>query len=160
MSFITTANPPAHGAEHAVANDGFFPDIDCEQLRKDIRLDGTATPPRLQRAVVDAMWAVNAELREWRAAHLQAGRATLADVPAETIGGESVKVGQYRQAIYAHVQAQLAEAYRDTDTTPQGAGKEARVLSALEIRVDGFNQRLRWAIADIKDASRVIAELL
>lgn len=160
MSFITTANPPVQGAETAVANDGFFPAIDCEQLREDIRLDGTVTPPRLQRAVMAAMWAVNAELREWRAAHQQAGRATLADVPAATIGGESVKVGQYRQAIYAHVQAQLAEAYRDIGTTPQGAGKEARITSALEVRTDGFNQLLRWALADLKDTSRVIAELL
>lgn len=160
MSFIATANPPAASTEPAVTNDGFFPAIDCEQLRKDIRLDGTVTPARLQLAVMDAMWAVNAELREWRAAHVQAGRGTLGEVPAESIGGESVKVRQYRQAIYAHVQAQLAEAYRDMDTTPQGAGKEARVLSALEIRTDGFNQRLRWAIADLKDTSRVIAELM
>ena len=67
---------------------------------------------------------------------------------------------QYRQAIYAHVQAQLAEAYRDISTLPQGAGKDARVMTALDIRVDSFNQRLRWAIADLKDTSRVIAELL
>lgn len=160
MSFITTANPPVQGTEPAVANDGFFPAIDCAKLRDDIRLDGTVTPARLHAAIADAMWTVNAELREWRAAHLLAGRSTLADVPADSIAGESVKVRQYRQAIYAHVQAQLAEAYRDISTLPQGAGKDARVMTALDIRVDSFNQRLRWAIADLKETSRVIAELL
>ena len=159
MSFIATANPPAHGAEPVVANDGFWPDIAPEQLRKDIRLDGTATPERLQIALLAAMWSVNAELQEWK---LQqgGGYATLADVPAISHGGASVKTHQYRRAIYSHVQAQLAESYRDINTLPQGAGKEPRVLAALEIRVDGFHQQLRWAIADLLGTSRVIAELL
>lgn len=160
MSFIATANPPARGAEATVANDGFWPDVDREQLRKDIRLDGTATPERLQLAVLAAMWAVNAELQAWKQEQIASGYATLADVPAPSAGGTSVKVQQYMRAIYSHVQASLAEAYRDMDTLPQGAGKEPRVLAALEVRVDGFHQQLRWAIADLQERSRVIAELL
>lgn len=39
-----------------VVNDGFWPDMAPEQLRKDIRLDGTATPERLQIALLAAMW--------------------------------------------------------------------------------------------------------
>lgn len=159
-SFLATANPPAHGTEPAVANDGFFPAVDCETLRTDIRLDGTVTTARLKLAVVDAMLAVNGELQQWRTAQEQAGHATLAAVPAPTLAGESAKVHQYRKAIYAHVGASLAEAYRDMDTLPQGAGKEARVMSTIETRVDAFHQQLRWAIADMQGKSRVIAELL
>ncbi len=160
MSFIATANPPAAGTEPVVANDGFWPDIGREQLRKDIRLDGTVTAERLHLAIEAAMWSINAELQAWQDEQLAAGHATLAAVPAKRLAGESVKARQYRRAIYSHVQAQLAEAYRDMDTLPQGAGKEPRVLSALEVRVDGFNQQLRWAIADLQDKPRVIAELL
>ena len=160
MSFIATANPPATGLETVVVNDGFWPDIDREQLRRDIRLDGTATPERLQLAVEAAIWAVNAELQEWQRAQMNAGHTTLAAVPAPQLGGESIKARQYRRAIYSHVQAQLAEAYRDMDTLPSGAGKEQRVLSALEVRVDGFNQQLRWAIADLQGLPRTIVELL
>lgn len=160
MSFIATANPPARGAESAVGNDGFWPDIDREKLRADIRLDGTVTKERLQKALLAAMWSVNGELREWKKLQTAAGYATLLAVPADQLDGESVKVQQYRAAVYAHVQVQLAEAYRDIDTLPQGAGKEPRVMAATEIRVDGFNQQLRWAIADLQDTSRVIAELL
>lgn len=159
-SFLATANPPAHGTEPAVANDGFFPAVDCETLRTDIRLDGTVTTARLKLAVVDAMLAVNGELQQWRTAQEQTGHATLAAVPAPTLAGESAKVHQYRKAIYAHVGASLAEAYRDMDTLPQGAGKEARVMGAIETRVDAFNQQLRWAVADLQGTSRVIAELL
>lgn len=160
MSFLATANPPAHGAEPAVANDGFWPDIDREKLREDIRVDGSVTPARLHKALLAAMWSVNGELREWKKLQTAAGHVTLQDVPADQLGGVSVKVQQYHAAIYANVQAQLAEAYRDIDTLPQGAGKEPRVMAAIEIRIDGFNQAQRWAIADLQDTSRVIAELL
>ena len=50
MSFLATANPPAQGTEQAVTNDGFFPAVDCEALRTDIRLDGTVTAARLKLA--------------------------------------------------------------------------------------------------------------
>lgn len=160
MSFVATANPPARGAEPAVANDGWFPDIEREQLRKDIRLDGTATVERLAIAVEAAMASVNAELQEWAAEQRAAGHAKLADVPAPQVGGKSIKVMQYRNAIYWYVQAALAEAYRDMDTLPQGDGKSARVQAALDGRVEGFQQQLRWAIADVQSRSRVIAALL
>lgn len=160
MSFLAVANPPAKGEEPAVANDGFWPEIDREKLREDIRLDGTATAARLERALLAAMWSVNGELQDWKAAQVAAGYTTLQDVPAYQLGATSVKVHQYLAAIYANVQAQLAEAYRDISTLPQGAGKEARVQSGIEIRIDGFNQAQRWAIADLRGGSRVIAELL
>lgn len=160
MSFIATANPPAATAEPPIENDGWWPDIDRVELRRAVRLDGTVTVERLQLAVLEAMAAVNAELQTWRDAMQDEGHDTLADVPATKLAGESVKLRRYRRAIYCHVQAQLAEAYRDTDTLPQGAGKEPRVMSALELRVDTFLQQLRWAIADVQGASRVIAELL
>lgn len=160
MSFVATANPPAATAEPVVLNDGWWPDINREQLRRDIRLDGTVTPERLLLAVEAAMWSVNAELAQWQAEQVAAGHASLADVPAHQLVGESVKVRQYIRAIYCHVQAQLAEAYRDMDTLPTGLNKAERVMSALEIRVDGFNQQLRWAIADLQGIPRTIVELL
>ncbi|MDA8455247.1 head completion/stabilization protein [Acidovorax sp. GBBC 3334] len=160
MSFIATANPPAHNAEPEVQNDGFFPAINCENLRKDLRLDGTVTPERLRLAVTDAMISTNAELATWRAVQLDAGRTTLADVPAYNLGQESHKLHLYRKAIYCHVQAQLAESYRDMSTLPEGANKADRVYTATEVRTDGHLQQLRWAIADLQGLPRVIAELL
>ncbi len=160
MSFIATANPPAAGVEAVVLNDGFWPDIDPAQLRRDCRLDGTATPERLQLAIEAAMWAVNAELQAWQDTQRAAGHTTLDAVPAPQLGWRSAKALQYQRAIYSHVQAQLAEAWRDMDTLPQGSGKEQRVQTALELRVDGYRQQLRWAIADLQGAPRVIVELL
>lgn len=160
MSFIATANPPKSTDETTIENDGFWPDIDRAQLRAVCRLDGTVTAERLHHALVAAVVAVNAELQDWQDAQIAMGVVTLADVPGRQIGGASAKVSQYLRAIYSHVQAQLAEAYRDIDTMPQGNGKEARVQSALEVRVDSHLQQLRWAIADVQDIRRTIAALL
>ena len=164
MSFIATTNPPVKGTEGVVFNDGFFPDVDCERLRADARIETTVTPPRLTEAIEAAMWAINNELATWQALQLASGFATLADVPASVLGkdgdAESVKVKQYRNAIKWHVMAETAEASRDMSTLPQGAGKESRVMSGIETRVDGFHQKLRWAVADLQGRSRVIAELI
>ncbi|QIL80828.1 head completion/stabilization protein [Diaphorobacter sp. HDW4A] len=165
MSFVAPhVNPPLKQEEGVVMNDGFFPDIDCERLRADSRIESTVTTPRMREAIEAAIWAINAELRDWRELQESQGYATLGDVPAATIGTgaerESVRLKQYRHAIKWHVLAETAEVARDMATLPQGAGKEARVTSGVEVRVSGFNQRLRFAIADLQSRSRVIAELI
>lgn len=160
MSFIATAIPPVQGAEPVVHNDGWFPPIDPAQLRRDCRLDGTATPERLQLAIAAAMWDVNAELKDWQAARLAEGAASLGDVAAPTIAGQHLKELQYRRAIYSHVQAQLTSEWRDKDTLPAGASREERIFTGLAGRIDGFQQQQRWAIADLIGGARAIVELL
>lgn len=160
MSFVVVANPPAAAAESPVINDGWWPDIDLKQLRDDCRMDGTITAPRLRRAVVDAVASINDELAAWQSAQWAAGHASLTDVPARQIDGKSAKLAQYLRAVGAAVQADLAEAYRDMSTLPEGANKEGRVMAAVEVREDGFRRALRWALADLQDRRRVIAELM
>lgn len=160
MSFITTARPPEAAAEPPIGNQPFWPDIDPAHLRTERRLDGTITPARLAQAIEAAMWDINAQLRDWQREQERAGHGTLAEVPADQVRGESLNVKMYRRAVYYHVQAQLAEAYRDIDTLPNGLSKEGRVLSALEIRIDGFWRELRWALADLQGKPRTIVELL
>lgn len=160
MSFVATANPPNAAAELPLSNDGWWPDIDLQALRADCRLDGTVTAARLRRAVADAVVSVNAELIDWQAQQQAAGHASLAAVPAPQIDGKSAKTAKYLRAVAACVQADMAEAYRDTDTLPEGSGKQDRVLSKLEIRVDGFRRDMRWAIADLQEQRRVIVELM
>lgn len=157
-SFVVTTNPPSAEMETAVTNDGWWPDIDLKAFRDGCRLDGTVTAPRLRRSVINAVGSVNAELAEWQAMQRAAGSASLADVPAQTIDGKSLKIAQYLRAVDACVQADLAEAYRDLNTLPERSGKEIRVLSKLAIRVEDFRRAQRWAIADLKGQPRVIAE--
>ena len=160
MSFLAKVNPPEPGAELPAENDPWFPAIDPAHLRATCRLDGTVTPQRLHHALLQALASVNAELWEFKVSNMLLGHASLADVPAGALNGESVKVHHYRRAVYACVQADLAEAYRDMDTTPSGDGKSERVRERIEARIDEHRRALRWAIADIKGQRRTTVELI
>ena len=161
MSFLATANPPASGTEQAVENHPWFPAVLSEELRKACRLDGTVTPDRLRLALVSALDAVNTELQDWRLAREAEGHATLADVPcAQRINGASANVARYQRAVYAHVQAELAEVYREIDTTPAGDSKNDRIRERIEVKIDEYRRTLRWAISDILGIRRTTVELI
>lgn len=159
--FIVTARPPAAIEEPLEPNNGWFPDMLPADIRDACRLDGTVTADRLRPALLDAMLTTNAELEEW--AHEQRSRwgyASLADVPAPSVGGESAKVLHYRRAVHHCLQADLAEAYRNISTTPQGTSKSDRVMEELGIHIAEFRRKQRWAISDLLGKSRCTVELL
>lgn len=160
MSFLATAKPPIPEVDAVVDNDPRFPAIDAARLRATCRLDGTVTPARLQRALMDAMASVNSELATYMLAQGLLGYATLADVPAIPLGGESVKLHHYRRAVYACVQADLSEVYREVDTTPAGNGKQERVGAQLEIKADAYRRAMRWAISDLLGRPRTTVDLV
>lgn len=160
MSFIAAANPPTADQELPADNDPWYPAITTAQARAVCRLDGTVTPARLQHALLAAMASVNAELAAWAAARQAQGAATMADVPATLLGGQSILLHHYRRAVYAALQADLAEAYREIDVTPQGAGKQQRVTDKLELKVDEHRRTMRWAVSDILGIRRTTVALV
>lgn len=161
MSFVATARPSVAATEPTVANDPWFPDMNPEDVRNACRLDGTITPARLLPALKAAMLSINAELEAYRLdQQSRLGYASLADVPAPTVGGESAQVLRYQRAVHACLQADLAEAYRNLDTLPSGSGKEARVLEALAVHVDEHRRNQRWAISDLLGIRRSTVELI
>lgn len=158
--FVSNVNPPNQKPTGTVAGDGWWPDVDADRMLKDCRFDATVTPERLRQAVVLAVADITGQLEAWRAEQEAAGHASLDKVPARQVDGKSIKPAQFLRAVQSHVQAELAEAYRDLDTLPNGEGKEWRVLSRLEIRVDTFQRNLRNAIADLRGRRRTIVELI
>lgn len=157
-SFIATAPAGTVSGTPAtvIANDGWFPDIDLTALRAAMRLDGTVTQERLREAATAAMASVNAELATWRDAQLAAGHAGLADVPAASIGGESVQLARYRRAVYHLAHADLTERYRDYDATKSG-GQRAEDLEAT---VCDARRNVRWALNDLRGIPRTTVELI
>lgn len=154
MSFIATANPPTEAQDAQVINDPWYPAIDTAKAREVCRLDGTVTPPRLAAAIASALDSVNAELRQYKAAQISLGVSSLADA------GDGRQEGRYLRAIYAHLQADLAEVYRDIDTTPHNDSKSERMRERYEVKVDEHRRNLRWAMADLLDRPRTTAELI
>ncbi|KVX62734.1 phage head protein [Burkholderia stagnalis] len=155
-SFIATADANAPTPESdAIENNGFYPDVSIAALRVATRLDGTVTHERLREAAIDAIRSVNAELKTWRA-QKATGYATLADVPAEQIGGVSELVSLYRRAVYNLTHADVTEQYRDLDTTKAG-GQEA---DRLEDTICSTRRNARWALNDLRGISRSTIALI
>ena len=154
MTFVATANPPIAADDAQVDNDPWFPAVPASRLREVCRLEGTETAARLGEAISNAMDSVNRELQAYKAEQVLAGAANLA------AAGDGRQPGRYLRAIYAHVQAELAEVYRDIDTTPHNDSKAERMRERYEVKVDEHRRNLRWAIADLLGRPRTTVELI
>ena len=154
MTFVATANPPIAADDAQVDNDPWFPAVPAARVREVCRLDGTVTAARLGEAISNAMDSVNRELQAYKAEQVLAGAANLA------AAGDGRQPGRYLRAIYAHIQAELAEAYRDIDTTPHNDSKAERMRERYEVKVDEHRRNLRWAVADLLGRPRTTVELI
>ncbi|MBZ6064696.1 head completion/stabilization protein [Aeromonas schubertii] len=152
--FIPTAPTPTD--EPPVTSGTFWPTIELGRLRAIMRTDGTITAERLRHAVIDAISQVNGDLTGWSLNRKGEGHATLADVPADIIDGESVLVHWYRRAVYSMARANLYERYLDSSATAD-AIKDAvpRELTADDLRRDA-----RFAIRDILGITHSTVELI
>lgn len=156
MSFLANQSPPPPADEPTVTNDGWFPDLSPPAIREQARLDGTVTPARLRAALLVAMAHVNTELVAYQAEQLAQGVATMSALPGPQLGGEPVACIHYRHAIVSHLQADLAERYRDFDTTGTGDKK----ADQLEPTAASHRRNLRWAIAAICGRPHTTVELI
>lgn len=156
MSFLATQSPPTVENEPLIENDGWFPDMLPSDVRAQARLDGTVTAERLRAALLQAMAAVNAELSDLQASLVGLGISSLAHRPGPSLGGSSLWLVHYQQAIVSHVQCGLIESYRDFDTT----GKGDALADTLEARIDSHRRDLRWAISALLSRPRTTVELI
>jgi len=148
------ATPPSDDGP-PIRNDGFWPDIDLGALRASSRLTGNVTAARLRTAAIAAVLFINPQLAAFRATKIAQGWDSAADMD-ETIDGTSVLVQRYRRAVACSVQADLAEHYRDWDTTRAGDYRAESETAAA----DEFRRNAQWALADILGRSRSVVELI
>ncbi|KVP44085.1 head completion/stabilization protein [Burkholderia ubonensis] len=133
MSFVSTPrlSRPRDTPARPIANDAFYPDVLLEHSRGTMRLDGSITDARLRHGL-------------------------LADVPADQLDGESVRLQHGRRAVYCLATATLIERYRDYDTTYDGA----RRADELEPQDHELRRDASCAISDIVGRPRVTVELI
>lgn len=152
-AFIATGGSTA---PYPITNDGWFPDLDGQHMRESLRLDGSVTDARLETAAVNAVIEVNRELKGFKFSNLAAGRESLADVPADSIQGESELLHLYRRAIYCTAGAELAERMRDYSATGDGSER----AEALTPTADEYRRDARWAIRSILGRVHTTVELI
>lgn len=151
--FVATAPAPA---TDSISSGDWYPDIDPTDARAVMRVDGTVTNERLTESIQNAMSAVEDCLDAWQQQQVALGRATLADVPSKQIGGVSRLVLLYKRAVYATVQAELLENYRNFDTTATAAKR----ADTMDETVDDYRRAVRYAVRDILGRPRADVELI
>lgn len=154
MSGFVINGTPQPSAD--IANGAFWPVVNPDEIRANMRLDGAIATDRMRAAVVAAIMMVNDDLALWRAKHEAAGIVTLADVPAEMIDGKSRLVLLYKRAVGCCTAAELTERYRSYDAS-DSANQRADDLTPS---IDELRRDQRWAIRDLKGEPRVTVELI
>lgn len=161
MSLVATepVRPPSDPAPDdggaKVESLPFWPVIVLADLRRAMRLDGQVTTDRLMSRTIEAVAHVNDQLLLWRQVQVDAGYLTLAEIHADPVNGESVKVWRYKNAVWSLTKALLIEGYRDIDTTSKGDDH----AQALSTQIDTLWRDVRWSIRDIQNEDRGLAEL-
>ncbi|ENM1230365.1 head completion/stabilization protein [Salmonella enterica] len=165
MQTILTGNVPDNlpaPVKASAADDGiitnfaFWPDIQVNQYRETMRQEGEETPARLREALMQAIGYANGQLARWENQQREKGFAQLADVPAEKIGGESVRVLCYRRAVFFAARALLTEQFRGTDTTHKGDIR----ANALESTTGDMWRQFQWALSELRDEPHMTVDLI
>lgn len=148
---------PASAPGTVVTAGDFYPDIDCNRIRDELRLGDVVTHDRLVGAVRGALVTVLRELADWTAQAILDGHASLAAVrPVPEIDGEAAIVHAFRRAVQFHAAAELAELHRDVSTTAEGSSRaDTQMLTAAEYR-----RMATHAVRDILAQTRTDVELI
>lgn len=153
MSGFIAAGPAVGGH---INTDAFWPSIDLDALRINLRIDSSVSTARLETAAINAAIHVNRELAGWRIRHQAAGIEHLADVASETINDISVQIHLYLRAIQASTAVEITERYRAFDSTNAGS----RNAEDLVLNIDDYRRDQRWAIRDFLGRGRTTVELI
>ncbi|MDO6525447.1 head completion/stabilization protein [Motilimonas sp. 1_MG-2023] len=151
MTFFPDNPEQAQGQD--ITSHPFWPAINTAATRDVMRIDGDVTEPRLKHAVITAIAQVNQDLVGYRN---EQAELTLADVPAEIIGGESQLVHHYKRAVYCLARANLIERLRDYDTTKDGEGR----AESLDQTVTDLRRDARFAVRAIIGITHTTVELI
>lgn len=154
--FIANGTIPASAEPHPITNDGWWPDLDGEDVRAALRLDSSISAVRLEVAVVNAILSVNQELAAYQLAQQALGYTNLAAVSGPLIQNKKRPMHLYLRAVYCTAGAELAERYRGYDSTNDGNTN----ADELTPSVDEYRRDARWAVRDLTRVSRTTVELL
>lgn len=157
MPFQALPPAPASPNGEVIAGDDFWPGIDANELRDELRIGAVVTHARLVAAIEGGMIAIDRELEAWRAARELEGKASLEEIePDRKLAGQHRLSLLYKRAVRFAAAAELAELHRDISATQDGhARADGEIMTAHEYR------RLAiLAVRDVLGAARVAVELI
>lgn len=154
---VAVPQAPASQEGSVVSAGDWFPAIDCNQVRAELRLGEVVTHARLMGALRGGMLTVLRELTDWTATQILAGFDDLGSVrPEPQIDGEPAIELAFRRAVQFHAAAELAELHRDLSATVDGQARaDSQILSAADYR-----RMATHALRDVLGTTRTAVELI
>lgn len=157
LNFNHAPKAEQDSGQKIIHSGAFWPVINLDHLRQDMRIDNSVTSSRLYHAAVSVVANVNQQLENLRQKAAALGQETLAATNSkQMINGESLPVIRYRRAVYTYTKALLLEAYADHDAT----GKTASRADAKQEQADDNRREGHYAIADLLGRHRIDCELV
>lgn len=155
--FVAHNSPdPQPEPDETLTNHAFFPDINVLAFRTAMRVDNVCTQERAKESLEASIIEVNSRLAEWMQTQIDAGHATLSDVPEKTAMPDGTNEKLYTRAVYSLAKAELIEKYRDYDTTKTGSDN----AEAVELTADDHRRNASWSINDLIGIPRTTVELI
>lgn len=154
---ISTPPAPASPANSKVETPAFWPDIDANQLRDQINLQGEIPHARLKEAITWGAMTVLSELADWQAGKMAEGFAVLTAVtPVVLVDGKTRFELLFMAAVSAIAAARLCDRNPDLTAGREGSdrGEQRRSLA------DEFLADATRAIRDIRGENRTTSELI
>lgn len=161
MSLVAVPPAPASPPDTVVTAGEWYPDIDCNRLRAELRIGEVVTHERLAGEVRAGLIEIMGELRAWRIVLEGEGHPSLASAsatlfPGDEVDGQALLEYLFIRAVHCAAAANLAETHRDLSVTNDGAARaEAHVLSAADYR-----RMKTWAVRDMLGTTRTAVELI
>lgn len=156
-SFVAPNSPaPAIEPDDTITNHPFFPDLSVLAFRTTMRVDQVITTERATESLYQAMLEVNQRLTAYATEKQDLGYNTLALVPVVRMAPSDANTRLYLRAVYSLARADVAEKYRDYDTTNEGL-KGAELLDPA---IAEHRRNAAWAIRDLEGKSRTTIELI
>lgn len=149
MGFVANGNNIPSNV--TLTSGDFWPVINLNDLKDDLRLDGAVTDLRLKNAAAYSIFDTNRLL-----VSLMGRAATLAELTTDKISGVPVSVILYRQAVTAGTGARIIEKYASYDSSREGEKRGEEVYKSA----DDYRRDQRWAIRDLLGIPHVTVELI
>jgi len=153
---INAPQAPASPEDAVIAGDGFYPDIDANAMRSDLRIDDTVTHEQLVAAVEGAIIYVTGQLASWRAEQEEAGFATIAAVNAATVNGKNRLEMLYARAVRFQASSEIWELHRAISATSDGQSR----ANNDELSSDEYERQATLAIRQITGVTQSAVELI
>ncbi|MHA3081391.1 head completion/stabilization protein [Acinetobacter sp. ANC 5502] len=150
MSFVANGHLSTPSTLKISSGD-FFPEIALEDIRAEVRIDGSVTEARVKQAVLEEIIDVNRLL-----ASLVQPNMRLADLASTQLDGKADTEILYFSAVSNGVAAKIAEKYSSYDSTNSGVKKAEEVRSSI----DEYRRNKQWAIQQLKGENHSVVELI